>query len=323
VHPIPDNVHRGHGDGSRRVFEQFAWLEVGSGKMALSCPAWWLTGEAVSKPTSGYPAESMRGLRTPLARSFAVGLEKYKPMKIKELMQNRFIKKWIGLNLLGWYLGLLIGPFLFGFIIIPNAPDSIYGLLDPLQPAILSFLFGIGVGFTQQIVLRRWNVSPYIWILATAFGIAMPITLFSWLLNSGVFDNVWGVLVEIAVVFLMGLGIGGLQAILLQNKVSKVSSWVRAYVVGFPALGVAAAVIILVAFALAEPIEKFLYSLGLWKLVYYRDGLLILSIGIALPFLAALFIGLPTGRILQSSDDIQFPIEEKDEEPPEAKLAIH
>jgi|GEM_PF-5390288 len=35
-HPIHDNVRRGHGDGSRRVFRQFAWLEAGSVKMALS-----------------------------------------------------------------------------------------------------------------------------------------------------------------------------------------------------------------------------------------------------------------------------------------------
>jgi len=39
VHPIPGKVRRGHGGGSRRVFRQFAWLEVGSGKMALSSPA--------------------------------------------------------------------------------------------------------------------------------------------------------------------------------------------------------------------------------------------------------------------------------------------
>jgi hypothetical protein len=29
--------------GSRRVFKQFGRLETGSGKVALSCPAWWLS----------------------------------------------------------------------------------------------------------------------------------------------------------------------------------------------------------------------------------------------------------------------------------------
>jgi hypothetical protein len=50
VHPIPDKVRRGRGGGSLRVFKQFAWLEVGSVKEALSRPAWWLS---LSKPTSG------------------------------------------------------------------------------------------------------------------------------------------------------------------------------------------------------------------------------------------------------------------------------
>ena len=38
VHPIPSKLRGGHGGGSRRVFRQFAWLGVGSGKMALPHP---------------------------------------------------------------------------------------------------------------------------------------------------------------------------------------------------------------------------------------------------------------------------------------------
>jgi hypothetical protein len=38
VHPIPDE-HRGHGGGSLRVFRQFVWLEAGSVKASLPCPA--------------------------------------------------------------------------------------------------------------------------------------------------------------------------------------------------------------------------------------------------------------------------------------------
>jgi hypothetical protein len=40
VHPIPPfGEQRGRGGGSRRVFKQFVWLEVGSVKMVLSRPA--------------------------------------------------------------------------------------------------------------------------------------------------------------------------------------------------------------------------------------------------------------------------------------------
>ncbi len=244
-------------------------------------------------------------------------------MKIRELAQDHFIKKWVGLNLMGWFLGLFIGPILFDFIIIPNSPDFVFHVLDPLQPLITSFLFGISLGLMQQIMLRQWKVPSGIWILATAFGIGIPTTVISSLLNSGALGySDWTLLAQIAEVFLMGLGIGGLQAILMRNKVSKVGSWMRAYVVGFPALGIVTATIVLAAVILAEPIEKLFYSLGLWELVYYRDGLLILSIEIVLPFFAAFFIGLPTGLLLQRSGEVETNNEDKSEEPPKAKLAI-
>ena len=39
VHLNPGKVRRGWRGGSHRVFEQFAWLEAGSVKMAFSRPA--------------------------------------------------------------------------------------------------------------------------------------------------------------------------------------------------------------------------------------------------------------------------------------------
>jgi hypothetical protein len=43
-----------------RAVRQFAWLEVGRAKVALSRPARWLTGEAVSKPTSPHQGASQQ-----------------------------------------------------------------------------------------------------------------------------------------------------------------------------------------------------------------------------------------------------------------------
>ena len=43
------------GGDSVRVFRHFAWLEAGSGKIALSGPAWWLTVVG-SVETHQYPA---------------------------------------------------------------------------------------------------------------------------------------------------------------------------------------------------------------------------------------------------------------------------
>jgi hypothetical protein len=54
---------------SVRVFRHFVWFEVGSGKLALSRPAWWLTSVAVSKPTS-----TLRGSPQGTDANPAVGL---------------------------------------------------------------------------------------------------------------------------------------------------------------------------------------------------------------------------------------------------------
>jgi len=50
VHPNPGKVRRGWRSGSLRVFEQLAWLEVGSAKMALSCPTHQRVTQAVGQP---------------------------------------------------------------------------------------------------------------------------------------------------------------------------------------------------------------------------------------------------------------------------------
>ncbi len=244
-------------------------------------------------------------------------------MKIKELAQNQFIRKWVIFNWLGWFLGLILGPLLF-FILIPNLSDFFFNLNEDWKPILIAFPFGIGLGSMQQIVLRHQQTRTDLWILATAFGIGIPATIISWLLNRdllGYGDRLF--LAIIAEILLMGFGIGGLQALVIRKQVSKVGGWVWSYVLGFLAVGITAIGIAIVAILLAEPIEKFFYSLGLWQLVWDRDLLLLLSIGIVLPFLAALFIGVPTGKIIQKFYDRKSTIENKGEEPPEANVAIY
>jgi hypothetical protein len=53
VHPTPPFGEQQGRDGACeacRVFKQFSWLEVGSGKMALSRPASWLTVKPCRNP---------------------------------------------------------------------------------------------------------------------------------------------------------------------------------------------------------------------------------------------------------------------------------
>jgi hypothetical protein len=244
-------------------------------------------------------------------------------MKIKELVQNQFIRKWVIFNWLGWFLGLVLGPLLF-FILLPNVSDFFFNLNENWEPILISFPFGIGLGSMQQIVLRHWKVRADLWILATAFGIGIPATIISWILIHdllGYGDREF--LAIIAEILLMGLGIGGLQAFVIRRQLSKVSGWVWSYVLGFLALGITAIGIAIVTLLLAEPLEKLFYSLGFWQLVENRDLLLLLSIGIALPFLAVLFIGVPTGKILQRFDNRQITIENENQKTSAGNPAIY
>jgi hypothetical protein len=237
-------------------------------------------------------------------------------MRIKELARNQFIRKWVIFNWLGWFLGLILGPLLF-FILLPNLSNFFFNLDEDWKPILISFPFGIGLGSMQQIVLRHRKAKTDLWILATAFGVGIPATIISWLLNRdllGYGDRQF--LAIIAEILLMGFGIGGLQALVLRKQVSKVSGWIWSYVLGFFALGITGIGIAILAVLLAEPAEKLFYSLGFWQLVANRDLLLLLSIGIVLPFLAAFYIGVPTGKILQKFENRQITIENKDAVPP-------
>jgi len=245
-------------------------------------------------------------------------------MKIKELAQNQFIKKWLILNWLGWLLGLILGPLLF-FILLPNISDFFWNLNETWLSILISFPFGIGLASMQQIMLRHWKIRPDVWVLATTFGIGIPVTIISGILYNDLLADGGnlGFIAIIAEILLMGLGIGGLQAFVIRKHVFKISGWVWSYVLGFLAIGIAGIGIAISALLLAEPIEKLFYSLGLWQLVEYRDLLLLLSIGIAFPFLAVLFIGIPTGKILQRFDNRQITMENKKEELSEANRATY
>src|SRR6185503_12850095 len=109
-------------------------------------------------------------------------------MSRREFAQNQFIRKWVILNWLGWVLGLILGPFLF-FILLPNVSDFFFNLHENWYPILISFPFGIGLGSMQQIMLRHWKIRADLWILATAFGIGIPATIISRLLNSGLLGN--------------------------------------------------------------------------------------------------------------------------------------
>jgi hypothetical protein len=91
--------------------------------VALSRPAWLSTGEAVSKPTSGYPAESMRGLRKPLGAVKTIIIQTFTNsllipnMSKKKSIQNRSDKSNTALTIAIVGLAGTIITSLFAYLI--------------------------------------------------------------------------------------------------------------------------------------------------------------------------------------------------------------
>jgi hypothetical protein len=137
------------------------------------------------------------------------------------------------------------------------------------------------------------------WVLATAFGLGVPASLITWFFQSGAIGYSRSIFPVVGEVIILALGLGGFQAILLRRLIAKPQLWALAHLLGSLAVAVTLFGMMQGAFWLAEPIEKLFYAFDLWQLVEYREVLLLAVLASAFPFLYALIIGVPTGRILE------------------------
>jgi hypothetical protein len=222
-------------------------------------------------------------------------------MKIADAFRNPFIREWIGFNFLGWLLGMILGPIFYFFVLLVYVPYNLYSILEPVA---FSFPVGLGIGIMQQMKLHPWKISSAAWILSTTLGLGIPITFISWFLDDRFGYNV-PISAVVLQVILAGIFLGGLQALVLRKQISKSGLWILAYGFGLLAVTTIGGIIAGGAFWAAEPIEEFLYDLGLWFVVELRDGVLLLAIATILPVVAAICIGLPTGVILQQFDNLK------------------
>lgn len=217
------------------------------------------------------------------------------------------IKEWAGYNFLGWLLGMILGPVLYYDILSPYIR---HGLHEKLEPLIISVPIGLFLGVMQYIKLRHWKISPMAWIGATALGFGIPITLISWFLQS-FFGNDVPLLAAAGTAVLAGLLVGGLQAALMRRSIVKPGLWMLIYGLGLLAIAVSTGTIVVGALWGIDRFEYQLLSFGLGVVVRNFDRLLELFIVLVSSTLAAVFIGLPTGLILQKSSkkNISVPIE--------------
>ncbi len=228
-------------------------------------------------------------------------------MKILTGLKNPFVREWVRFNFWGTLLGVLMGPILF-YLVIDSAMltwldyEKSYDIYQKLESLFLTIPLGAALGYLQQIKLRQWKVSSVAWIAATILGLGIPATIGGWIVNSTFKNDIIRNTLIIELI-MIGLGIGGFQGIVIRKFLPNPFPWILAYIKGVFIIGVVEFCIMLGTYGIAEPVEKLFYFVGLYELVYYRDLVLIIFLFFLLPFLIAIFIGLPTGIILQKLED--------------------
>jgi len=208
--------------------------------------------------------------------------------------------EWSALNLTGWVIGFIL------VIIFADNLESIkhlawkYGLASDFrkewigEAALVSLPFGLSVSVLQWVRLRQLRVNPLLWILATAIGYGVFVTLYSWVVKFDSFEyrmkyDVPYWIINVGLFIIMPIGgaiIGGLQSIVIKDKVSNLGLWIKAYIFGLT-LPFATGYL---AFAFKAVFLNTLYYFGLYDLAFgpakyillYSFLLLMSSIGISL-----------------------------------------
>ena len=213
---------------------------------------------------------------------------------------KRFIlKKWIGLSIIGWLIGLLFGFWLEELhqtheVAIYNFSPFLHDFLSMAAWIPLGAL----IGFMQSRQLRHWKINIFSWVFASAFGWWIPATISSLYLENGFY---WvAPLFPILSILIIGISTGIFQTQALGKSFSRPKLLIASNVLGIFALAIFMVWVFPIdsGTSLFDTIFYALYnSLGFQKLFFYRDFMAIVS-WITLPFIGTLTMSLPIGILL-------------------------
>jgi hypothetical protein len=218
-----------------------------------------------------------------------------KPNMREMVSENKHsqIFSWIKYNLTGWSIGILCGFFIALFLLTPFEP-----LLNPFTKSIFAGIFfwspfGLSIGITQQLRLKKWKFQANDWVLATTIGWFFSGTAFSFTYDYFARQNNHAdvrmiVITAILVMLTGGLIIGGFQSIAIRKALSRIDVWILANALGMLFLGL---IVLGTFFSLTPIFLKF----------FFADGSFILSLVsslISMLFFGVFTLHIPTGIIL-------------------------
>ena len=148
--------------------------------------------------------------------------------------KNKFLAGWVGVHIVGWYLGPLIGfcgGTLFFARISSIAPQS--AIFDAISTFFIWTTHGAWIGIAQFFILKKWKIQPFLWIIATSLSWGISATIIVWY-HDNVFVEQFGYSITYKYwfygigIFLIGLSVGFAQVTVMGNAFSKRGLWVLA-----------------------------------------------------------------------------------------------
>lgn len=217
----------------------------------------------------------------------------------------RFVIGWLIVNLIAWMIGIysLSERRWMDHLEVTGIwqlPDAIGQLL-----VMISIPLGLGMGILQSTSLGRWRIPKIPWIVVTSLGWILPAYLFSrfrWYL---LFNDPMGldfvdyleflwILYPLALLYL-GAEIGVLQTLVMGKSMTKPWLWILVNALGLLIFGWLVNGILRIAIAPRFMDIETLLKRGDPLVPPY---LVWPAIATVIPFVAILFIALPTGLIL-------------------------
>jgi hypothetical protein len=231
------------------------------------------------------------------------------PAGRKKRSKAGLLWSWLGLNLVGWMIGLYTGGTSVGVVAeklqdvndLGHLPDAIMQLYGGICVPL-----GIGLGLMQCLLMRRWKVSSPGWFFTTAAMWIFPAIAFSQIYHYVLFEPItghrfftymdWLWLLYPAALLMMGVCIGLAQSLWMERVLPGPAAWMLANGLGLLAFGwmVQWLTAIPAGFNLM-PMDVLIKNQGSWWMQPYA---LLQVIGALLPFLGALLTALPTGFVL-------------------------
>lgn len=237
------------------------------------------------------------------------------PAPLSRNRQWKFLAQWIGLNILGWVMGISLVIFVHTLLVFKFDIFRPTGYSFSIYSMLLCLLFGASLGLWQWFKLRKFRIPILKWLLYSALGWGIGVGFLTILPNLIPIGDIVGV---IGGAIFCGIIVGTFELVILRKFIAKPQQWVGAHILGiFITLAIS---IIVKVFLEHRSFLKQLVKRAIFSIPFSPDNFLLNEylLGVFytwmkeipivfLLIVAALSLSALTGWVLLSQSDIASP----------------